>query len=159
SQGVIEAASAQVPTRWRLELLKGAAPPASTASDEVTALLRLYLNADFLLCLKTAQAPALDRDQLLAQGRRLEAGGLATLTAACPLGAGDSQGARELVRALLSRELDQPDLLRKTTPDFQQLADEERQLAQRAGHVSVEFRTEPPGASVRVDGVTRCPAS
>jgi hypothetical protein len=81
------------------------------------------------------------------------------ISAACSLGAGDEGRARELVRRLLVRELDEPDVLRKTTPDFQRLADDERHIVQRLPRVTVEVRTEPTGASVQVDGALRCQVS
>jgi len=157
--GALEAARDQVPARWRLEPLQPETPPPLVPQSDVDLLSRAYLNADFLRCLTELQRPTLDLERLLEQGRRSDAASVGTVAAACSLGAGDEGRAREIVRRLLVRELDQPDILRKTTPDFQRLAEDERHVAQRLPRVTVEVRTEPPGASVAIDGAMRCQVS
>jgi hypothetical protein len=158
--GVLPTAEAQVPARWRLETIKPvAAPPPPPPPAEIEDLARAYLNADFLRCLTELQRSSLDFDRLLEHGRQADAAHVGTIAAACALGAGDEARARELVRRLLTRELEDAQTLRKTTPQFQRLADEERQSEQRSGRVNVEVRTDPEGASVMVDGSMRCRAS
>jgi hypothetical protein len=157
--GALAAARDQVSARWRLETLHAETAPAQSPTADVETVSRAYLNADFLRCLTLLQSGSLDFDRLLERGRRAEAAQVGTIAAACALGAGDEGRARELVRRLLVRELDQPDNARKTTPQFQRVLEDERQVAQRWGRVTVEVRTEPPGASVHVDGLTRCPSS
>lgn len=159
AEGGLEAAQEQLPARWRLELLKPEASPPRAPQIEIEALARAYLEADFLRCLTELQRSSLDVDRLLERGRRADATRVGTFAAACALGARDEGRARELVRRLLVRELMEPDVLRRTTPDFQKLAEEERQAAQRWGRVTVEVRTEPGGAAVQVDGITRCVVS
>jgi PEGA domain len=157
--GALEAAREQVPGRWRVEPLKPEARPPVSPQADVELLSRAYLNADFLRCLTELQRPTLDLERLLEEGRRMDAAHVGTIAAACSLGAGDEGRAREIVRRLLVRELDEPDFLRKTTPDFQRMAEDERHVAQRLPRVTVEVRTEPPGASVEVDGAMRCQMS
>jgi hypothetical protein len=159
ADGAVEAAKEQVPGQWRIEQLKPEAPPPRAPQPEIEDLSRAYTNADFLRCLTELQRGALDLDRLLERGRRTEAAQVGTIAAACAMGAGDEARARELVRRLLIRELDYPDALRKTTPQFQRVAEEERQNAQRWGRVAVDLHTDPEGASVQVDGIMRCRAS
>lgn len=159
AEGVLEAAQDQLPARWRLELLHPEARPPRAPRAEVELLARAYLNADFLHCLTELQRPSLDVDRLLEEGRRTEAAEVGIIAAACSMGAGDEGRAREIVRRLLVRELEEPDVMRKTTPEFQRLADEERLLAQRLPRVTVEIKTDPVAASVAVDGAVRCPVS
>jgi hypothetical protein len=154
--GTLEAAQDQVPGRWRIEAITAESAPPVIPEGDVEGLVRAYLNADFLRCLTELQRASLDLDRLLEHGHRREAAQVGTIAAACALGAGDEVRARELVRRLLVRELDQPDMLRRTTPQFQRLAEDERLVAQRLGRATVEVRTEPSGASVQVDGTMRC---
>jgi hypothetical protein len=154
--GTLDAAQDQVPGRWRLEAIKSEHAPSAPAQGDVDGLVRAYLNADFLRCLTELQRSSLDLERLLEHGRRREAAQVGTVAAACAMGAGDEVRAREMVRRLLVRELDDPDMLRRTTPQFQHLAEDERAVAQRWGRATVEVRTEPPGASVQVDGTMRC---
>jgi PEGA domain len=156
AEGTLEAARSQVPARWRLELIRPLSAPARGSAVDVAGLERAYLDADFMRCLAELQRPALEVDRLLEEGRRAEAAQVGTLAAACALGAGDEVRSREIVRRLLVRELDQTEVLGRTTPDFQRLAEDERQVAQRWGRITVEVRTEPAGASVEVDGTVRC---
>jgi len=157
--GAVEAAREQVPGNWRLEVLKPEVAPPRAPQPEVQDLARAYLNADFLRCLTELQRASLDLDRMLEHGRRAEAAQVWTFAAACALGAGDEARARELVRRLLARELDDPDTFHRTTPQFQRLTEEERANAQRLGRVIVEMRTDPEGASVQVDGAPRCQAT
>jgi hypothetical protein len=158
-EGALEAARAQVPARWRLEPLRPETAPPIAPQADVELLSRAYFNADFLRCLTELQRPSLDSERLLEEGRRADAARVGIIAAACSLGAGDEGRAREIARRLLVRELDDQDVLRKTTPDFQSLAEDERHVAQRLPRVTVEVRTEPPGASVEVDGSLRCQVS
>jgi len=158
--GVVEAAHAQLPALWRLEALKATRDP--TPSNLVPELERVgqaYLEADFLRCLTQLNSASLNFDRLLEQGRRADAARVGTFAAACALGARDEGRARDLVRHLLVRELDDPSVLRRTTPEFQRLAEDERQKVLLGGRVTLAVRTEPDGASIQVDGVVRCPAT
>jgi hypothetical protein len=154
--GALEIARDQVPARWRLEPLRSEPGHPPAPAGEVDELARFYLNADFLRCLTELQSASLDLDRLLETGRRADAAHVGILAAACSLGAGDEARARDLVRRLVVRELDLPDFLRKTTPQFQRLAEDERQISQRLPRVTIEVHTEPQGASVQVDGSVRC---
>src|SRR5215831_4519006 len=107
----LEAARDQVPGRWRLELLKPESRPPLPPRAEVELLSRAYLNADFLRCLTELQRPSLDTERLLEENRRAEAAQVGMLAAACSLGAGDEGRARDLVRRLFVRDLDEPDVL------------------------------------------------
>ena len=157
--GALAAASAQVPSHWRLERLapQAAVAPASFAAD-IDVVARAYREADFLRCLAHTEA-RLEADTLLRLGRHAEAARAGTLGAACALGAGDEREARALLRRLSARDLVDADVLRQTTPAFQRIADEERAAAHLRGSVSVEVRTEPEGARVLVNGIARCPAA
>jgi hypothetical protein len=157
--GVIEAASDQVPARWRFERIWPESPSPLAPLPDVSTLARAYVEADFLQCLTELQRASLDLDKLIERGRRTEAARVGTYAAACALGAGDAVRARELMRRLLVHDLDDPDTLRRTTPQFQALAEEERRAAQKWGRVAVEVYTEPAGASVQVDGIVRCAVS
>ena len=160
ADGVLEAARAQRPALWRREALEGEpAPAAPTVDAEVERLGQAYLEADFLRCLTDLQNPALGLDRLLENGRREDAARVGTFAAGCALGARDEVRARELVRRLLVRELDAPEVLRRMTPELQQRAEDERQKAQRWGRVGVAVLTQPDGASVRVDGAPSCTAA
>jgi hypothetical protein len=156
---VVEAANDQVPARWRVERIWPEAPSPLAPLPDVATLTRAYLEADFLHCLTELQRATLDLDRLLERGRRAEAARVGTLAAACAQGAGDAGRARELMRRLLVHGLDDPDTLHKTTPQFQALAEEERRTAQKWGRVAIEVRTDPPAASVQIDGVLRCGVS
>jgi hypothetical protein len=98
-------------------------------------------------------------DRLLERDRRAEAARVGTLAAACALGAGDKPRARELVRRMIVRDLEDSDTLRQTTPEFQTLVDEERAAARRLNRVTVEVQTDPERAAVHIDGVLRCRTS
>ena len=159
SDGALAAASGQVPSRWRLERLapQAAATPPSFGAD-IDAVARAYREADFLRCLAQIEA-GLEPDALLRLGRHAEAARAGTLAAACALGAGDEQEARALLQRLSARDLVDTDVLRQTTPAFQRIAEEERAAAHQRGYVTVEVRTEPEGARVVVNGISRCPAA
>ncbi|HET6284138.1 MAG TPA: PEGA domain-containing protein [Polyangia bacterium] len=158
--GVVEAARAQLPALWRLESLRvEAGPPAASPTPDIERVGQAYLEADFLNCLAQLDGVSLNFDHLLERGRRADAARVGTYAAACALGARDEGRARELVRRLLVRELDDPNVLRRTTPEFQRLAEEERQKALLWGRVTLAVRTEPDGASIQVDGAVRCLAS
>jgi hypothetical protein len=133
-------------------------PEPAAAAPGVEELERAYLEADFLRCLALARDPSLGADGLLERGRRADVARAATLAAACALGAGDEQRAREQAAWLLARELDEPGALRGTTPAFQQLVEEERRAAQRRGRVALELSTVLVGGDVEVDGRLRCPS-
>src|SRR6185369_17351816 len=120
------------------------------------ALARAYLEADFLRCLTQLQSTSLDVDRLLERDRREEAARVGTFAGACALGAGDRPRARELVRRMLVRDLEDGDSLRRTTPEFQSLVDEERAVVRRLGRVAVEIKTTPERADVHIDGKLRC---
>ncbi|HXU04251.1 MAG TPA: PEGA domain-containing protein [Polyangia bacterium] len=151
----LAAAVREVPRHWRVETLAPRAVSPGTSHDELEALARSYREADFLRCL-TRVEKALDPEDLLQRGRRAEAAQAGTLAAACALGAGDEERARDLLRRLSVRDLVEPSLLPGTTPAFQRLADEERQAAHRRGWIAVDVRSEPDGASIQVNGVERC---
>jgi hypothetical protein len=155
----VDAAAAEIPAHWRLETLVPEAAPPPEPPTEPDKLARAYLEADFLRCLSEIEHASLRLDQLLEQGRRPEAARTGTFAAACALGAGDEARARELLRRLLARELMEPAALRRTTPEFQRIAEEERLAGQRRGRVAVEIHTQPEGAQVRVDGIVRCTAA
>lgn len=160
ADGVLEAARSQRPALWRRESLAGQrAPVPPSVEAEVERLRQAYLEADFLRCLVDLQNPALNLDRLLEHGRREDAARVGSFAAGCALGAGDEARARELVGRLLVRELDAPEVLRRMTPELQQLAEDERQKAQRWGRVGVAVSTQPDGASVRVDGAASCTAA
>jgi hypothetical protein len=135
-------------------MIAGARP--ARAAPAVEELERAYLEADFLGCLALARESSLDADGLLERGRRADVARAATLAAACALGAGDEQRAREQAAWLLARELDDPEALRNTTPAFQQLIEEERRAAQQLGRVALDVRTVLVAAAVEVDGRLRC---
>jgi hypothetical protein len=156
---VVDAAAAEVPARWRLETL---APASATASGRVTDLDRLeraYLEADFLRCLSEMERASVRVDGLLEHGRRADAGRAGTLAAACALGAGDEARAREMLRRLHVRGLVEPGAVRRTTPEFQRIVEEERSATLRRPRVAIDVHTKPAAAEVRVDGVVQCVAS
>jgi hypothetical protein len=155
----IEAAQAQVPARWRLETLVPNATPAAETLMEEDRLARAYLEADFLRCLAEIEPALMRLDILLGQGRRAEAARIAIFAAACALGAGDEARARELLRRTVARDLLEPTVLRRTTPELQRIAEEERLAGQRRGRVEIEIVSEPAGAQLRVDGIVRCPTT
>ena len=157
-EGALAVADDVVPGQWRLETLVPRAVSAGAAHDQLDTVARSYQEADFLRCL-TGVEQALDPDQLLQHGHRDAAARAGTLAAACALGAGDEEGARDVLRRLAARELVEPHLLRGTTPTFQRLADEERQAAHRRGWVAVDVHSEPDGAAIHVNGVKRCAAA
>ena len=157
-EGALAAAAHEVPRQWRLETLAPRAVSAETARDQLETLARSYREADFLRCLTRVER-ALDPDELLQRGYRAEAAQAGTLAAACALGAGDEERARDLLRRLSVRELVEPGILRGTTPAFQRIADEERQAAHRRGWIAVDVRSEPDGAAIHVNGVERCPTA
>jgi len=156
ANGVVEAARQEMPAAWRIGRLDGA--PAATVDppDVSEPLARSYLEADFLRCLTQLQSSALDVDRLLERDRRDQAARVGTFAGACALGAGDKQRARELVRRMLVRDLEDGDSLRRTTPEFQGLVDEERAAVRRLGRVTVEVKTNPDRANVHIDGRLRC---
>jgi PEGA domain-containing protein len=157
-EGALAAAGSEVPGHWRLETLVPRAIPAGISHARLDTLARTYREADFLRCL-TGIDDTLDPDLLLQLGHRAEAARAGTLAAACALGAGDEGRARDLLRRLSARELVESNMLRRTTPAFQRIADEERQAAQRRGWVAVDVNSDPDGASIHVNGVKRCPAA
>jgi hypothetical protein len=158
--GVVEAAHAQLPALWRLEVLKtNREPTPSNLVPELERVGQAYLEADFLRCLTQLNSASLNFDRLLEQGRRDDAARVGTYAAACALGARDEGHARNLVRRVLIRELDDAGVLRRTTPEFQRLAEDERQKLLLSGRVTLAVRTEPDGAAIEVDGAVRCPAS
>jgi hypothetical protein len=158
AEGALDAAGVEVPRHWRLETLLPRAAVEEPTIVQIDTLARTYRDADFLRCLnRISHAP--DPEQLLQLGHREEAGRAGTLAAACALGAGDEERARDLLRRLSARELVEPAMLRGTTPAFQRIADEERQAAQRRGWVAVDVRSEPDGAAIHVNGVRRCQAA
>jgi hypothetical protein len=159
STGALEAARDEMPAAWRMARLLPEINPNPAPADESSALAKSYLEADFLRCLTQLQGTAFDVDRLLERDRRSEAARVGTLAAACALGAGDKPRARDLVRRMLVRDLDDADTLRQTTPEFQMLVDEERAAARRLARVTVEVQTNPARAAVHIDGVLRCRTS
>jgi hypothetical protein len=157
--GALAAANDEVPARWRVERIWPEAPSPLAPLPDVATLARAYVDADFLHCLTELQRASLDLDRLLERGRRAEAAKVGTYASACALGAGDPVRARELMRRLLVHDLDDPEALRRTTPQFQALAEDERRAAQKWGRVTIEVHTDPPASAVEVDGVLRCAAS
>jgi hypothetical protein len=158
SEGALDAAGGEVPRHWRLETLVPRAGDGEGSFVQLDTLARTYREADFLRCLnRINHAP--DPDQLLQIGHRDEAARAGTLAAACALGAGDEERARDLLRRLSARELVEPGMLRGTTPGFQRIADEERQAAQHRGWIALDVRSDPDGAAIHVNGVRRCPAA
>ena len=158
ASGALAAAGGEVPRHWRLETLAPRPVAAASAHARLETLARSYREADFLRCLAGIDR-SLDPDQLLQFGHRAEAAQAGTLAAACALGAGDEERARDLLRRLSVRDLLQPRLLRGTTPAFQRIADDERQAAQRRGWIAVDMRSEPEGAAIHINGIKRCPAA
>jgi len=157
-EGALDAAGVEVPRHWRLETLVPRAAEEEPSMVQIDTLARTYRDADFLRCLNRINHTP-DPEQLLQAGHREEAARAGTLAAACALGAGDEERARDLLRRLSARELVEPGMLRGTTPAFQRIADEERQAAQHRGWVAIDVRTEPDGAAVHVNGVRRCQAA
>jgi hypothetical protein len=157
SLGLIEAARQEQSAAWRIDRLVPAhLPPVAVPRAEIQAAIRAYVEADFLRCLTLVQSSALDLERLLEQRHRDPAAQLATVAAACAHGAGDELRARELVRRMLVRELDAPAILKRTTPDFQAVAEDERRALQRLTRISVEVQSSPTLAAIYVDGVLRC---
>jgi hypothetical protein len=156
ADGAIEAARQEIPAAWRIARLNPAPAPENVPPDESPSLARSYLDADFLRCLTKLQSTALDVDRLLERDRRDEATRVGTFAAACSLGAGDKPRARELVRRMFVRDLEDADTLRQTTPEFQSLVDEERSVVSKLARITVEVQTNPERATVHVDGVLRC---
>jgi hypothetical protein len=156
--GVLAAAREEMQGQWRLATVHSEAPPALAPAPEpgVDDLMSAYLDADFLLCQNEVHRPSLDADRLLERGLRSMAAQVILMAAACALGAGDVLQARDLVRRLVARELDAPETLRRTTPDFQRLVDSEQQAARAHARVTIEIETDPPGASVELDGRSAC---
>jgi hypothetical protein len=158
SEGVLPAAREEMPGSWRLEIVRPEAPPELAPAPEpgVDDLLGAYLDADFLLCQNQVHSPSLDPDRLLEHGLRAMAAQVTMVAAACALGSGDVLQARDLVRRLVARELDAPEILRRTTPDFQRLVDSEQQAARAHARVTIQIETDPPGGAVDVDGRSAC---
>jgi hypothetical protein len=154
--GALDAARGEMSASWRLAHLVPPAGNEAPPPDESQSLARSYFDADFLRCLTKLQSPSLDVDHLLERDRHDEAARAGTLAAACALGAGDKPRARELVRRLFVRGLEDPDTLRQTTPEFQTLVDDERTAVRRLSWVTIDVQTNPDRAAVHIDGVLRC---
>ncbi|HET6150662.1 MAG TPA: hypothetical protein VFH68_24190 [Polyangia bacterium] len=156
ADGALDAARQEMPAAWRMTRLTPSARARAQPVDESLSVAKAYFDADFLRCLTMLQSSSLDVDRLLEKDSREDAARIGTLAAACALGAGDQPRARELVHRLLVRGLDSAETLRRTTPEFQALVDEERAVARRLSSVTIEVQTNPDRASIHVDGILRC---
>jgi len=146
--------------RWSSAQLHAATPePPPPPLEALDGLERAYLEADFLRCLTLLQSPALDADRVLDTGQRAATGRLLVLSAACAHGAGDVGLARILLERVYVLELNPEAALRRTTPELQTIAEEERAAILGSPRPRVQLRSRPSGARVIVDGRLVCPTT
>lgn len=123
------------------------------------ALKRHYLDADFFGCLSALHASELSQRTLLERELAGAAATAAVLGAACALGAGDADLARRLLQPALVAELDLHEALAITTPELQALAEDLRATVTQPARVTLTIVSQPPEATITVDGYRRCPRS
>jgi hypothetical protein len=131
-------------------------PPAPSPRPRLDRLREAYLGADFLSCLGALRRRAFDLAALTRAGRQDDGAAVAVLGAGCLLGADDVAGARALIDRALGYGLPVVDALDEVAPPVQRLVEERRlAFAERPAH-DVRVTSEPPGASVAVDGRRAC---
>lgn len=145
--------------RWRLvSPVLGAEPSNAPPTDALQRIHdRDYLEGSFATCLTALQAPELDVSSLLSAGHRDAAGHALLLAGACALLAGDEPLARRRVAsaAIADVPLGQSE---RTTPEFQQLVEDETARVRTLPSYTIALKTDPENAQVRVDGADSCQA-
>ncbi len=140
--------------RWVGRALEATRPPVvAPPAAALRALEEAYFErGELQSCLARAQAPELQVDRLLIRGDRETAARALALGATCAFQANDAAIARALFDRAATAELDLSEPLTRAPPDVQSLYAEARRAVAGRPRRAVEIVTDPPGATLRVDG-------